>query len=105
MACESIDKAGLRNRLQPRREPYWGPPVERGLYVGFRRLDMGGNWVARYRSDDGGQVYKALGPVTEENDYDAAKTEARRWRKASKRKPIHSRRRVAHGSRMTGASW
>jgi integrase len=81
MARESIDKAGTRNRLQPRREPYWGAPVERGLYVGFRRLDLGGNWVARYRADDGRQAYKALGPATDENDYDAAKAEARRWRK------------------------
>lgn len=81
MTRESIDKAGVRNRLQSRREPYWGAPVERGLFVGFRRLDMGGNWVARYRTDDGRQTYKALGPVTDENDYDAAKAEARRWRK------------------------
>jgi integrase len=82
MTRESIDKAGVRNRLQPRREPWWGAPVERGLYIGFRRLDLGGNWVARYRSDDGRQVYKALGPVTDENTYDAAKVEARRWRRA-----------------------
>ena len=81
MARESIDKAGTRNRLQPRREPYWGAPVERALYVGFRRLELGGNWVARYRSEDGRQVYKSLGPATDENDYDAAKAEARRWRK------------------------
>lgn len=81
MARESIDKAGVRNRLHPRREPYWGAPVERGLYVGFRRLDMGGNWVARYRADDGRQTYQALGPVTDENSYDVAKVEARRWRR------------------------
>lgn len=81
MARESIDKAGVRNRLEPRREPYWGAPVERGLYVGFRRLAMGGNWVARYRGDDGRQAYQALGPVTPENDYECAKRDARRWRK------------------------
>lgn len=77
-----IDKAGIRNKLEPRREPYWGAPVERGLYVGFRRLDMGGNWIARYRNDDGKQVYRSLGPVTAENDYESAKTAARRWRRA-----------------------
>ena len=82
MARESIDKAGVRNRLQPRREPYWGPPVERGLYVGFRRLDMGGNWIGRYRGHDGKQVYKSLGPVTAENDYETVKREARRWMRA-----------------------
>lgn len=82
MARPEIDKAGVRNALDPRREPYWGTPVERGLFVGFRRLIQGGNWVARYRTDDGKQVYQSLGPVTPDNDYDAAKREARRWRKS-----------------------
>ncbi|MBS0216372.1 MAG: tyrosine-type recombinase/integrase [Proteobacteria bacterium] len=81
MAREQIDKSSVRNKLQPRREPYWGAPVERGLFVGFRRLDMGGNWIARYRNDEGKQVYQSLGPVTAENDYEAAKREARRWRR------------------------
>ncbi|MCD9026693.1 tyrosine-type recombinase/integrase [Luteimonas sp. BDR2-5] len=82
MPRENIDRAGVRNRLRPRREPYWGAPVERGLYVGFRRLAFGGNWVARYYNDDGRQAYKALGPVSDENNYDVAKSEARRWRKS-----------------------
>jgi integrase len=81
VARHDIDKAGVRNKLEPRREPYWGAPVERGLFVGFRRLDMGGNWIARYRNDDGKQVYQSLGPVSQENDYEAAKREARRWRR------------------------
>jgi integrase len=81
VARYDIDKAGVRNKLEPRREPYWGAPVERGLYVGFRRLDMGGNWIARYRTDEGKQVYQSLGPVSPENDYEAAKREARRWRR------------------------
>lgn len=80
MARHSIDKATVRNKLDPRREPYWGAPVERGLYVGFRRLAQGGTWIARYRTDDG-QRSLSLGPVTVENDYEAAKREARRWRK------------------------
>ncbi|MBS0218033.1 MAG: tyrosine-type recombinase/integrase [Proteobacteria bacterium] len=81
MAREQIDKSTVRNKLQPRREPYWGAPVERGLFVGFRRLEMGGNWIARYRNDEGKQVYQSLGPVTAENDYEAAKRDARRWKR------------------------
>ncbi|UNK57168.1 tyrosine-type recombinase/integrase [Pseudoxanthomonas daejeonensis] len=81
MSREDIDKVGVRNRLQVRREPYWGPPVERGLYVGFRRLSLGGNWVARFRTEDGKQVYQSLGPASAEHDYESAKREARRWRK------------------------
>ncbi|MGH8074947.1 MAG: tyrosine-type recombinase/integrase [Lysobacter sp.] len=83
MAREQIDKATVRSRLAPRREPYWGAPVERGLYVGFRRLAMGGNWVARWRDDEGKQRYHAIGPVSDALDYDAAKKAARRWRKGA----------------------
>lgn len=78
MARFEIDKASVRNKLEPRRSPYWGPPVERGLYVGFRKLGQGGTWIARYRTDDG-QKYNSLGLVTADNDYEAAKREARRW--------------------------
>jgi len=81
MARFDIDKATVRNRLELRREPYWGAPVERGLFVGFRKLEHGGNWIARFRTEDGKQVYNSLGPVSAENDYEAAKREARRWRK------------------------
>lgn len=81
MARHDIDKAGVRNKLAPRREPYWGAPVERGLYVGFRRLDMGGNWIGRYRNDEGKQVYQSLGQATTENSYEVAKREAKRWRR------------------------
>lgn len=80
MARFEIDKASVRNKLKPRRSPYWGPPVERGLYVGFRKLERGGTWIARYRTDDG-QKYSSLGLVSATNDYEAAKREARRWRR------------------------
>lgn len=76
-----IDKATVRSKLAPRREPYWGPPVERGLYVGFRRLEQGGNWIARLRNEDGRQVYNSLGAVSATNDLENAKKEARRWAK------------------------
>ena len=82
MARYDIDKATVRKALPPRREPYWGAPVERGLFVGFRRLDQGGNWVARYHGDDKRHVYQSLGVVSRDNDYEAAKVAARRWRRA-----------------------
>ncbi|KGM54180.1 integrase [Lysobacter arseniciresistens ZS79] len=83
MAREQIDKATVRRKLAPRREPYWGAPVERGLFVGFRRLEHGGNWVARWRDDEGKQRYFAIGPVTDAMDYDAAKKAARQWQRAA----------------------
>src|SRR5690606_10014177 len=82
MARYDIDKATVRKALPPRREPYWGAPVERGLFVGFRRLEQGGNWVARYHGDDKRHVYQSLGAVSRDNDYEAAKVAARRWRRA-----------------------
>lgn len=83
MGREAIDKATVRARLEPRREPYWGAPVERGLFVGFRRLELGGNWVARWRDDEGRQRYHALGPVGDAFDYDDAKRAARAWKRAA----------------------
>ena len=81
VARYNIDKSGVRNKLAARREPYWGPPVETGLFIGFRRLDLGGTWIARFRSEDG-QRYQSLGIVSKSNDYEAAKREARRWVRA-----------------------
>lgn len=84
MAREQIDKATVRRRLAPRREPYWGTPVERGLFVGFRKLDGGwGTWVARWRDDEGKQRYHSLGPVSETVDYDAARKAASAWMKCT----------------------
>ncbi len=81
MARFQIDKAGVRNKLEPRREPYWGAPVERGLYVGFRKGESNpGQWIVRARTEDG-QRYQSLGTVSPSNDYDAAVRAARAWRK------------------------
>lgn len=70
----------MRKALKPRREPYWGPPLARGRYVGFRKIgDGAGSWIARARDDDGRQRYKALGLAGTALEYDAACTAARRW--------------------------
>lgn len=82
MAQHQLEKSTARARLEPRREPYWGAPIERGLFVGFRRLSHGGNWIARFRTHEGKQAYRSLGISTSEFNYDEAKKEARRWRRA-----------------------
>jgi integrase len=65
-----------RQKLTPRREPYW-ERVRTGCYVGFRKLAGGeGTWIARWRSEDGKQHYRALG---EFSDFDAAVKEALTW--------------------------
>jgi integrase len=54
-----------RDKLTPRREPYWHR-VEAGLFVGYRKAEAGvGTWIARRRADDGKQQYRALGTLDE----------------------------------------
>ncbi|MGH8116588.1 MAG: tyrosine-type recombinase/integrase [Rhodanobacteraceae bacterium] len=77
----AIDKARARDRLQPRREPYWGAPLSRGLFLGFRKLATGGTWIARYH-DDGQHRYHSLGYV-DAVTYDEAVAAARAWAKAA----------------------
>ena len=72
----SIDSKSKRDRLAPRREPYWNP-LQKGAAVGFRKLESGdGTWIARWRDDEGKQKYRALGNFEEFDD--AAKV-ARAW--------------------------
>lgn len=75
-----IHKVGVRKALRPRREPYWGPRLAKGRFVGFRKIADGeGSWIARARDEGGHQRYKSLGLATAALDYDAACKEARRW--------------------------
>ncbi|THD03731.1 tyrosine-type recombinase/integrase [Rhodanobacter lindaniclasticus] len=80
MARFEIDKVRVRNRLAVRREPYWGAPIARGLFVGFRKLDGGGTWIARQRDDDGRQRYNAIGHA-DSIPYDDAVKAAHAWAK------------------------
>ncbi|WP_287365892.1 site-specific integrase [Thauera sp.] len=73
---DDIKKAGDRSKLKPRREPYWDR-IEAGCFLGYRKLDDGtGTWIARWRSENGGQKYHALGSLL---TYDDAAKAAREW--------------------------
>ena len=73
---ERIDTVTGRVRLKARREPYWAR-VEKGAFVGFRKLPVGeGTWIARWRDAERKQHYHALG---QHPDYDAAVKAARQW--------------------------
>lgn len=79
MAIE-IHKVGVRNALDPQREPYWGAPIRAGRYLGVRKLIDGTcRWIARARDDEGKQHYRALGQATRQFDYNAAKNAAEAW--------------------------
>lgn len=71
-----IKSVGDRKKLQPRREPYWDR-IEAGCFLGYRKLeDDTGTWIARWRAEDGGQKYNALGSLA---TYDEAAKAAREW--------------------------
>src|SRR5438034_10854113 len=77
-----IDKVDDRNRLKPRRAPYW-KRLSKGRYVGFRRLTRStpGTWLARAYN---GASYdqEPLGDfatLPEKDRYDAANRAAEAW--------------------------
>ena len=75
-----IDTPTKRVKLQIRREPYWHK-IQRGGYLGFRRIADGGTWIARWRDEHGKQHYRALslGPVSPERAFDTASKAAGAW--------------------------
>jgi integrase len=85
----SINKRNVREALEPRREPYWGPQLDALRFLGFRASEgKPGSWIARARLNDelrerlkltGAQTYKDLGPVTDIFDYAAACKAAHEW--------------------------
>ncbi len=59
-----IDTVASRDKLKPRREPYWHR-LRRGCYLGYRRMtsDGAGVWIARARDEASGptkQIYESL---------------------------------------------
>ena len=72
-----IDTVTARQKLTPRRNPYWDR-IARGRYIGFRKIsdDAPGAWVARYRDENTGKaVWRSLGALDEissSDRYDAA---------------------------------
>lgn len=81
-----VDSKTARGDLKPRREPYWSK-LDFGFYLGFRRLAVGGTWIARLRDDaTGKQTYHSLGAFDDNERhakaYPAAVEAARAWRDA-----------------------
>lgn len=80
----SIRTVTSRERLKPRREPYWAP-VSAGCHLGYRKMSAStaGTWVAKYRDATTGQrVKRSLGDFGEVQDamrFDAAVKVARDW--------------------------
>ena len=62
-ALVRMDTKTGRDRSKPRREPYWRKLTQR-RYLGFRKSDTGGTWIAGYRTEDRKQRYLSLGEVS-----------------------------------------
>jgi integrase len=82
--AKKIDTVGARDKLEPRRGPYWQRDTK-GCYVGFRKMtaDSAGTWWARSRNDaTGKQTEYALGELAEfpgHQRFDKATAAARAW--------------------------
>lgn len=79
-----IHLIGTINDLEARPEPYWGPPIESGRYLGVRKNRFNTcTWIARcrYRNEEGKQrqKYKSLGQCTKKFDHRSAKKIAEEW--------------------------
>ncbi len=81
-----IDSVTARDKLKPRREPYWHR-ITKGCFLGYRKMTAGtgGAWVVRTLDQDtGGQKYRSLGGFPELPDhqrFDAAQRACQEWLK------------------------
>jgi site-specific recombinase XerD len=80
-----IDTVASREKLKPRREPYW-QRVRKGCFVGYRKMTASGHgaWLARSRAEDASakQLFKPLGEfgnVADHLRFDAAAKAALAW--------------------------
>ena len=47
-----------------------GVKIDKGCFLGYRRTDHAGTWIARWRDEDGLQHYQAIGPADDIRDPD-----------------------------------
>lgn len=76
-----IDTKTSREKLKPRREPYWHK-LQKGGYLGYRCTNNIGTWLARWRNPDGSQQYESFGNLTgiaASEIFDEAQKLARSW--------------------------
>lgn len=64
-----IDSRSARLKLPVQAEPHW-MKITKGCYLGYRKNQKGGSWVARFRQEVGGQKYTNLGPADDALDAD-----------------------------------
>jgi integrase len=78
--AHNLKSPSAREKLTPRREPYWHC-IRVGLYIGFRRTSEGdGTWIAR-QLQSGSKKYllRSLGSVGAVGEFDRAMKDAQAW--------------------------
>ena len=84
MGTINLGKVEARNRLAPRRDPYW-QRIESGCFLGYRKMtgDAAGTWLARSRDTaTGKQLQSPLGEFSDQPAharFDIASKAARDW--------------------------
>ncbi len=76
-----LDSKTARGKLNPRREPYWHK-LQKGGYLGYRRTEDGGTWIARWRRVDKKQEYTSFGTLDDigyADQFDEAQKRTRDW--------------------------
>lgn len=63
----NITSKTQRSKLKPRREPYWHK-LQVGGYLGYRRTNKVGTWLARCRTKNSKQQYESFGELSEYSD-------------------------------------
>lgn len=81
MKQQRIDTMTSRQKLRPRREPYWYK-FTTGAYIGYRRTATGGTWLGRYRPTNGNYVFNTFGDLLDLKPADhfaGALDQAKQW--------------------------
>lgn len=85
--AHKLDTISARDKLPPRREPYW-LRISKGCYLGYRRMaeDSPGTWLARCRRPDGELAQTSVGALEQyrpHERFDMALAAARTWFEAN----------------------
>lgn len=67
-----------RDALPIRRDPYW-TKLSSGRYLGFRKMAVGGTWIARYTTETYDQQFRKVGELSADFGFDQAKVAAEVW--------------------------
>jgi integrase len=96
----SLDSRAARLRLKPAHKPYW-KLLEQGQHIGYRRMQRGGVWYARFYSGAGKYAYSTLGNSDDSSDADGVAVLSYAQAQEAARKWFTQQARIADGLEAT----